>query len=172
MRVNTPVVSLILAVLAASVASAQSFTPDSVDVQIVDGELVGIRDGAPATRERLRPGELVVWHGTRGTVALLEMDGAGSAGFGLLALYQGEGDEEEAGFRALAVDAQGRRRPEWAQRLTSPPVRTRRGRPETWTRRRGWRELVEKMAAALPGHTVPDAVAAFRFIRQDGDPAP
>jgi len=109
--------------------------------------------------------------GARGSVALLEMDGGDSAGFGLLALYQGEGDEEEAGFRALAVDAQGRSRPEWAQRLTSPPLRTRRVRPETWTRRRGWRELVEKMAAALPGHTVPTAVAAFRFIHRDQKPA-
>jgi len=109
--------------------------------------------------------------GVRGTVALLEMDGAGFAGFGLLALYQGEGDDEEAGFRALAVDAQGRPRPEWAQRLISPPLRTRRVRPEAWTRRRGWRELVEKMAAALPEHTVPTACAAFRFTRQDKEPA-
>jgi len=108
--------------------------------------------------------------GARGTVALLEMDGGGSGGFGLLALYQGEGDEDEAGFRALAVDAQGRPRPEWAKRLTSPPLRTRRVRPETWTRRRGWRELVEKMAKALPGHTVPQAVAAIRFIRQNKEP--
>ena len=70
------------------------------------------------------------------------------------------------------MDAQGRSRPEWARRLTSPPLRTRRVRPESWTQRKGWRELVEKMAAALPGHTVPDAVAAFRFLRQEKDPAP
>jgi len=109
--------------------------------------------------------------GARGTVALLEMDGEGSSGFGLLALYQGEGDEDEAGFRALAVDAQGQLRPEWAKRLTSPPLRTRRVRPKAWTRRRGWRELVEKMAAALPGHTVPTAVAAIRFLRRENEPA-
>jgi hypothetical protein len=41
-------------------------------------------------------------------------------------------------------------------------------RPESWTSRKGWRELIEKMAAALPGHATPDAVAAVRFIRRKG----
>jgi ATP-dependent helicase HepA len=102
--------------------------------------------------------------GPRGRAVLLEVDGGDEAGFGLLALYQGE--EGGDGFSAAMVDAKGRPRDDWAQRLTTPPLRTRRIRPESWTGRSGWQELIEKMAAALPGHATPDAVAAVRFIRR------
>jgi len=59
---------LLLASSTASPASAQSVTADVLDVQIVDDELIGIRDGAPATRKRLQRGETVEWRGARGTV--------------------------------------------------------------------------------------------------------
>jgi len=54
--------------LSAAIASAQSVTADVLDVQIVDDEVIGIRDGSPATRERLQRGETVEWKGARGTV--------------------------------------------------------------------------------------------------------
>ena len=104
--------------------------------------------------------------GPRGRAVLLEVDGGDETGFGLLALYQGEKAAGE--FSASMVDAQGRPREDWARRLATPPLRTRRVRPETWTGRKGWRELIEKMAAALPGHATPDAVAAVRFVRRKG----
>jgi len=80
----------------------------------------------------------------RGRVALLRAGGHGEPGFGLLALYR-----RGAGFETLAVDIQGRRRPEWELLFTRRPLRTRRVRPESWVRRPGWPTLVRSLATHL-----------------------
>jgi hypothetical protein len=48
--------------------NAQTVTLDSVDVQFVDGEIIGIRDGSHATRSRLQKGEQIQWMDASGIV--------------------------------------------------------------------------------------------------------
>jgi ATP-dependent helicase HepA len=81
-----------------------------------------------------------------------------AGGFGLLGLFQ-----DERGFRAIAVDAEGRERPEWAAALARRPLRSRRVRPELWTRQPGWAQLIRALAAKLEPHGRPAALAAFRL---------
>lgn len=80
----------------------------------------------------------------RGRVALLRASGHAEAGFGLLALYR-----HGAGFETVAVDIQGRRRPEWEELFTRRPLRTRRVKAESWVRRPGWPSLVRNLASHL-----------------------
>lgn len=57
------------ALACATAFAAPVATLDSVDVQVVDDEIIGIRDGSPATRRHLQKGEEIQWMGARGTVA-------------------------------------------------------------------------------------------------------
>jgi ATP-dependent helicase HepA len=93
-----------------------------------------------------------------GRVGLLHASGRGEEGFGLLALYK-RGPE----FEAVAVDVHGRERPEWAQLLTSRPLRSRRVKPESWTSQRDWPGLIRSLARHLEGRGRPYLVAAFRL---------
>ncbi len=93
-----------------------------------------------------------------GRVGLLELRGEGETGFGLLALYK-----QGAAFEAVAVDAEGRRRPDWAERLSRRPLRSRRVDPRSLSEAPGWADLVRSLAAHLPDREPPVAVALFRF---------
>ncbi|MDP6581146.1 MAG: hypothetical protein QF681_10860, partial [Vicinamibacterales bacterium] len=89
--------------------------------------------------------------------ALLHV-GGDNGGFGLLGLYT-----QGAGFSAVAVDSEGRERPEWAVLLTRRPLRSRRVTPARWTRQSGWPTLIRRLAALLEGRGRPVAIAAFRI---------
>jgi hypothetical protein len=54
--------------------NAQTATLDLVDVQFVDGEIIGIRDGSRATRSRLQKGERIQWMDASGTVGAVLTD--------------------------------------------------------------------------------------------------
>ncbi len=94
----------------------------------------------------------------RGRVALLHAKAPGGGGFGLLGLY-----EDRPGFHAVAVDVEGRERPEWAEILVRRPLRSRRVKTETWTTQPGWPQLIRTMAAKLETHGKLVALAAFRL---------
>jgi ATP-dependent helicase HepA len=94
----------------------------------------------------------------RGRVALLHASGGGQEGLGLLALFR-----SGAGYDAVAVDAAGRERPEWAERLTRRPLRSRRVVPSSWTERPEWPRLIRGLARHLEGRGAPVALAAFRI---------
>jgi len=64
-----PALLFSLALVWAPAVAAPVATLDSVDVQFVDGEIVGIRDGSPATRRRLVKDERIQWMGALGIVA-------------------------------------------------------------------------------------------------------
>ena len=100
--------------------------------------------------------------GPRGRVALLEVDlpevPPGPERLGLLALLKA-GDRLEA----VALDGEGRPRPDWARRLLARPLRARRLPPEAWTRRPDWAARVHALAARLGTEARPEAVAAFRI---------
>jgi ATP-dependent helicase HepA len=94
-----------------------------------------------------------------GCVVLLDARGDDSdERFGLLALFK-----SGPGFEAVAVDANGREQAAWADLLTRRPVKTRRVKPESWTRLPGWPKLIRSMARKLEGRGRPVAVAAFRI---------
>lgn len=93
-----------------------------------------------------------------GRVAILSVRGSGETGLGLLALYK-----KGPTFEAVAVDVQGRQRPEWARLLTRRPLKSRRVKPEAWTDQPGWPELIRKLAAHLDRTERPVALAAFRI---------
>jgi len=94
-----------------------------------------------------------------GRVGLLHVQGErGEEGFGMLALYR-----HAAGFDAVAIDASGRERPDWAHRLTRRPLRSRRVRPETWTSQPGWPGLIRNLARHLEPRGLPAALVAFRI---------
>jgi ATP-dependent helicase HepA len=93
-----------------------------------------------------------------GRVGLLHARGLGEEGLGLLAVY-GKGP----GFEAVAIDPHGRERPDWARKLTGRPLRSRRVRPESWTSRSEWPELVRNLARHLEGRGRPLLLAAFRL---------
>ena len=99
--------------------------------------------------------------GPRGRTALLSAAAPSPGiepGAGLLALYTDQGRTV-----AIAVDDEGRERPEWARMLTARPLRSRRVRAEEWTSEPGWRDRIRAMGAALPRSGPPLAVAAFRI---------
>ncbi|HEX3130466.1 MAG TPA: SNF2-related protein [Thermoanaerobaculia bacterium] len=107
--------------------------------------------------------EGVLWEledGPRGQVALFQVAG-GEEVFGLLAIYRRGVD-----FEVVAVDNQGRRRPDLAERLTAKGVITEPVEAKKWTGQAGWGKVVRRMAAALP-EGKPQAVAAFR-VRKSG----
>jgi ATP-dependent helicase HepA len=93
-----------------------------------------------------------------GRAGLLHVSGRGEEGFGLLALYK-----EGPRFEAVAIDANGRERPEWARALTTRPLRSRRVRPEHWTSQPGWPDLIRSLGRRLPPRGHPILVAAFRL---------
>jgi ATP-dependent helicase HepA len=93
-----------------------------------------------------------------GRVGLLHASGHGEDGFGLLALYR-----HGPGFEAVAVDAHGRERPEWARMLVCRPLRSRRVKPESWTSQPGWPGLIRSLAQRLVSRGRPVLVAAFRL---------
>jgi ATP-dependent helicase HepA len=99
--------------------------------------------------------------GSRGRSAFLQLpaEEGEEPTFGLLALYP----EEDGGFRAVAVDQRGQTRPELAERLTRRGLRPERVEVRRWTRQRGWRKGIEKIARGLPEDRRPTAVAAFRL---------
>ena len=63
-------------------------------------------------------------------------------------------------FDAVAVDAGGRLRPEWARALSRRPLRTRRVPPDA-AHKPGWAAAVRRLAAALPPGREPVALAAL-----------
>lgn len=93
-----------------------------------------------------------------GRVGLLHVGASGEEGFGLLALYK-----TGPRFEAVAVDARGRERPEWAALLSRRPLRSRRVRAEAWTTQPGWPQLVRALAQRLEERGQPVALAAIRF---------
>lgn len=94
-----------------------------------------------------------------GRVALLHARSPGGAGgFGLLALYR-----SGPAVEAVALDAAGRERPEWAARLTRRPLVSRRVKPESWTADPEWAERIRDLAARLEQRGRPVALAAFRL---------
>jgi len=107
----------------------------------------------------------------RGRVALLDVDlpevPAGPERIGLLVIFR-----EGARLEAVALDAEGRPRPDWARRLLTRPLRTRRVTPDAWTARPDWTARIEGLAARLDDAARPMAVAAFRIPAVYGTPAP
>jgi ATP-dependent helicase HepA len=93
--------------------------------------------------------------GPRGKVALLQVSGEAEA-FVLLALYR-----EPGGFSAVAVDTQGKLRPDLAEQLTTQPVKPEPVDAKKWTAQAGWEKTVRRMAETLPPGD-PHAVAAVR----------
>ncbi|HTQ80131.1 MAG TPA: SNF2-related protein [Thermoanaerobaculia bacterium] len=98
--------------------------------------------------------------GPRGRVALLEIPGDEEL-FGLLAIYRRGPDWE-----AVAVDAQGRGRPDLASRLTASGLSPAPVEARKWTAQAGWARVIGRLAAALPKDEEPQAVAAFRVRRK------
>jgi ATP-dependent helicase HepA len=95
----------------------------------------------------------------RGRVALLDVRGDESHEvFGLLAIFR-----TGPGFEAVAFDVYGRERPDWARQLTGFPLKTRRVRPETWTKQPGWTNLIRSLTAHIEDRPAPVALCAFRI---------
>jgi ATP-dependent helicase HepA len=105
---------------------------------------------------------LVAWleDAPHGRVALLEARATGEAkGLGLFAVYR-----DGPGFDAVAIDAAGRERPEWAAQLVRRPLRSRRVPREAWVEQPGWSRFVSGLAERLAGRGRPVAVAAVHFV--------
>jgi len=102
--------------------------------------------------------------GRRGRVALLQVPDEQGDGevFGLLAIYK-----RGPGFEAVAVDSQGRSRPDLAARLTAQVLRPELVDVKKWTGQKGWAPTIRRLAGALPEGEEPQAVAAFRIRRRD-----
>jgi ATP-dependent helicase HepA len=100
--------------------------------------------------------------GRRGRVALLQVPDEVDDGevFGLLAIYK-----RGPGFEAVAVDSQGRSRPDLAARLTAQALRPELVDVKKWTGQKGWGPTIRRLAGALPEGEEPQAVAAFRIRR-------
>ena len=99
--------------------------------------------------------------GPRGKVAVLQVTGDAEA-FVLLALYR-----ERGGFSAVAVDAQGKLRPDIAEQLTTQPVEPEPVDAKKWTGQAGWEKTIRKMAEKLPKGD-PHALAAVRVRAAKG----
>jgi ATP-dependent helicase HepA len=89
-----------------------------------------------------------------GRVAVLGVAFGAERGLGLLALYK-DGPVAEA----VAVDASGRPRPDWAAALRQRPLRTRHP-PNALLREPGWSATIRGMAARLDPDRRPAALAA------------
>jgi ATP-dependent helicase HepA len=89
-----------------------------------------------------------------GRVAVLAVRIGAEKGLGLLALYK-----EGPAFDAVAVDAAGQPRPDWAAALRRRPLRTRR-LPPGFLKQPGWGAGVRRMASALDPTRRPLALAA------------
>ena len=92
-----------------------------------------------------------------GRVALIQIRGDDD-GFGLLAIY-----EQSPGFSAVAIDMEGRERPDWAELLTRRPLKSRRIKRESWTGQPGWPATIRRLAGYLDTNRRPVALAAFRI---------
>ena len=91
-----------------------------------------------------------------GRVAVLRVAIGAEKGLGLLALYK-----DGPVFEAVAVDAAGRPRPDWAAALRQRPLRTRRPAGGGSCARPAGRHAVRRMAAALDPGRRPVALAAI-----------
>ncbi len=102
---------------------------------------------------------LLAWLGESqdGRVGLLHVSAAGQPGLGLVALYR-----RGTALEALAFDAHGRERPDWAALLLARPLKSRRIRAEVWTLKPGWAELARGLARPFEGRGQPVAVALIR----------
>jgi ATP-dependent helicase HepA len=89
-----------------------------------------------------------------GRVGVLHVAIGAEKGLGLLALYK-----DGPAFEAVALDAAGRPRPDWAAALRRRPLRTRRVPPEL-LREPGWPAAIRRIAAALDPARRPVALAA------------
>ncbi|HEV8579972.1 MAG TPA: SNF2-related protein [Thermoanaerobaculia bacterium] len=98
--------------------------------------------------------------GRRGRVALLQIAGSEEV-FGLLAIYK-----EGTDWRAVAVDSQGRLRPDLAERLTAETLRPEPIDVKKWTGQASWGKAVRRMAEKLPEGELM-AMAALR-VRRSG----
>jgi ATP-dependent helicase HepA len=93
-----------------------------------------------------------------GRVALLDIsEAAAGRRLGLLALYK-----RGAEFEAVAFDGKGRERPDWTERLTERPLKSRRVRADAWVSQKAWPELIESLGQAIEERGEPVALAAFR----------
>jgi ATP-dependent helicase HepA len=90
-----------------------------------------------------------------GRVTLLRVAIGPATGVGLLALYK-----DGPVFEAVAVDAEGRLRPDWARALRQRPLRTRRVSPEI-AHQPGWSEAIRGLAGSLDPLRQPVALAAL-----------
>ncbi len=93
----------------------------------------------------------------QGRVALLDTQGDDEL-FGLLAIYK-SGPK----FEAVAVDMNGRERPDLAERLTRRPLKTRRVKADTWTGQAGWSKLIRSLGELIDSRGRPVALAAFHI---------
>jgi ATP-dependent helicase HepA len=93
--------------------------------------------------------------GARGRVALLQIAGEEEV-FGLLAIYK-HGED----WQAVAVDSQGRTRPDLAERFTAETLRPEPIDVRKWTGQASWGKAIRRMADKLP-EGEPMALAAFR----------
>lgn len=102
--------------------------------------------------------------GPRGQVALIQVPGKEEV-FGMLAIYKRGVD-----FEVVAVDAQGRPRPDLAARLTAPGVVSEPVEARKWTAQANWAKVARRMASAISTRSEgqPQAVAAFRVRRATG----
>jgi ATP-dependent helicase HepA len=89
-----------------------------------------------------------------GRAAVLRVGIGAEKGLGLLALYK-----EGPSFEAVAVDAAGRPRPDWAAALRRRPLRTRRLAPGL-RHEPAWPAAIRRMAGALDPKRRPVALAA------------
>jgi ATP-dependent helicase HepA len=87
-----------------------------------------------------------------GRVAVLRVHLGTETGFGLLAFYK-----DGPSFEAIAIDQDGRARPDWADALGRRPLRSRRGAP---ARDADWPSLIRRLAERLPAGRRPAALAA------------
>lgn len=94
-----------------------------------------------------------------GRVALLHVRGDVDA-FGLLALYK-----QGPAFDAVAIDMEGKNRPELAELLTRRPLKSRRIKTENWIGQAGWPATIRRLAGFLDNRRRPIALAAFRIGR-------
>ncbi len=90
-----------------------------------------------------------------GRVAILRVSLAEARGVGLFALYK-----EGPAFEAVAVDPEGRQRPEWARALRRRPLRTRRVSTEM-SAESDWEATIRRLARALDASRTPVALAAL-----------
>jgi ATP-dependent helicase HepA len=89
----------------------------------------------------------------RGRASVLRVAMGQEKGLALLALYR-----DGPAFEAVALDAGGRPRPDWAEALTRRPLRTRRV-PAGLVHEPGWGPAVRRMAAGLDPARRPVALA-------------